>query len=328
MSRFECRKPIITEGSFENHSNSLYLFTISRYTMDEPSTLTSAVAMNTNRDFSIRTMTRKEVDIALEWAAKEGWNPGLHDAECFYRADPEGFLLGLLGNEPVAVISAVRYGKTFGFIGLYIVLPDDRGRGSGFRVGRAALKRLEGRIIGLDGVMEREENYREIGFTFAYSNMRFEGISDGAQTLHPAIRPLADIPFEQVLSYDHPFFPDDRNGFLECWIRQEGAVSLGIIDDERLAGYGVIRPCRKGFKVGPLFADRSYLAEELFSALKASIPANTPLYLDIPETNPEALKLVERHGMKIVFRTARMYMGPAPELPLERIYGITTFELG
>lgn len=29
-----------------------------------------------------------------------------------------------------------------------------------------------------------------------------------------------------------------------------------------------------------------------------------------------------------VFNSARMYAGPAPDLPLARTYGITTFELG
>ncbi|HLA33082.1 MAG TPA: GNAT family N-acetyltransferase, partial [Pseudomonas sp.] len=31
-------------------------------------------------------MTRAEVDLAIDWAAAEGWNPGLHDADCFYAA--------------------------------------------------------------------------------------------------------------------------------------------------------------------------------------------------------------------------------------------------
>ncbi|MCG8376259.1 MAG: hypothetical protein MI702_07235 [Chlorobiales bacterium] len=38
-----------------------------------------------------------------------------------------------------------------------------------------------------------------------------------------------------------------------------------------------------------------------------------------------ALELVKRH---VVFKTARMYKGVTPELPVERIFGITTFELG
>ncbi|NTV92659.1 MAG: GNAT family N-acetyltransferase, partial [Chlorobiaceae bacterium] len=62
--------------------------------------------MTERSDYSIRRMTRQEIGTVVDWAAEEGWNPGLHDADCFHTADPEGFLIGLLGNEPVAAISA------------------------------------------------------------------------------------------------------------------------------------------------------------------------------------------------------------------------------
>lgn len=57
-----------------------------------------------NRNYTIRTMHRDEVQIAVEWAAREGWNPGLADADCFYAADPNGFLIGLLDEEPAAPV--------------------------------------------------------------------------------------------------------------------------------------------------------------------------------------------------------------------------------
>jgi len=63
-----------------------------------------------DKNYRIRAMDRKEVDIAIEWAALEGWNPGFNDAECFYTADPNGFLIGLLGDEPIATISVIKYG--------------------------------------------------------------------------------------------------------------------------------------------------------------------------------------------------------------------------
>lgn len=98
-------------------------------------------------------MTRPEVDIAVEWAAKEGWNPGLHDADCYFTADTNGFLMGFLNDEPISVISVVRYGQTFGFLGFYIVKPEYRGKGYGIKIWNAGLKYLEGRTIGLDGVV-------------------------------------------------------------------------------------------------------------------------------------------------------------------------------
>ena len=88
----------------------------------------------------VRPMTRAELDLGLDWAAAEGWNPGLHDADSFHAADPGGFLVGLVDDTPVGMISAVRYGARFGFIGFYIVRPAWRGRCS-WSAGRSIVSR-------------------------------------------------------------------------------------------------------------------------------------------------------------------------------------------
>ena len=38
--------------------------------------------------------------------------------------------------------------------------------------------------------------------------------------------------------------------------------------------------------------------------------------------------LAEAHGLTPVFQTARMYPGAIRDVTLERVYGVTTFELG
>ncbi|MCP4021344.1 MAG: GNAT family N-acetyltransferase, partial [Desulfobacteraceae bacterium] len=128
-------------------------------------------------DYVIRTMQRNEIDMAIEWAAQEGWNPGLGDANAFYAADPNGFFIGLLKGEPVATLSAVKYGDNFGFIGFYIVKPEFRAKGLGIRIWNTGMDYLNGRNIGLDGVIEQQNNYKQSGFSLAYSNIRFEGIT-------------------------------------------------------------------------------------------------------------------------------------------------------
>ena len=55
-----------------------------------------------NSRLDIRAMTAAEVDIAVGWAAAEGWNPGLDDARCFRAEDPDGFLMAFLDGEPAA----------------------------------------------------------------------------------------------------------------------------------------------------------------------------------------------------------------------------------
>jgi hypothetical protein len=280
-------------------------------------------------ELRIRPMTREELALGLDWAAAEGWNPGLHDAPCFYAADPQGFLLGLLGEEPVASISVVKYGADFGFLGLYIVKPGFRGRGLGWSLWQAGMASLAGRNVGLDGVVAQQDNYRKSGFALAWRNIRQEGVGGGeAPPSDSRLVPLAALPFEIVRAYDRLFFPADRGVFLQCWITQPGSAAIGFVDDDRLQGYGVLRPCRDGYKVGPLFADDPGIAESLFQALKSRAGAAEKIYLDTPEINLHALALARRHSMRVVFETARMYTGPVPALPMDRFYGVTTFELG
>jgi hypothetical protein len=58
-------------------------------------------------DLRIRSMRSDEISIAVDWAAAEGWNPGLADAACFAMVDPDGFLIGELDGAPVATVSCV-----------------------------------------------------------------------------------------------------------------------------------------------------------------------------------------------------------------------------
>ena len=281
-----------------------------------------------NKDYSIRTMDKKEVDLAVEWAAKEGWNPGINDADCFCSANSNGFLVGLLKDEPIAVISAIRYGSSFGFLGFYIVKPEYRGKGYGIQIWNAGLEYLKGRNIGLDGVVAQQENYKKSGFELAYRNIRHEGCGGGNFPKDSGIVELSTLPFEIIDSYDRPFFPANRTQFIKYWINQPTCNALGIMQGDKLGGYGVIRKCRSGYKIGPLFADSQELAQILLNALKSGISSTETIYLDTPEVNREAVELAERNKMTIVFETARMYTGKNPKMPLNRLFGVTSFELG
>lgn len=276
--------------------------------------------------YTIRPMLREEVDLAIEWAAREGWNPGLADADAFHAADPAGFMVGLLDGEPVATLSAVRYGSDFGFMGFYIVEPSHRGRGYGLQLWNAGLTHLAGRNIGLDGVLAQQGNYQKSGFKLAYRNIRFEGRAAGRNDPMPGLTEVSELPFDLLEAYDRRCFPSSRAVFLQHWLRQPGARSLGILEGGQLKGYGMIRPCRTGYKIGPLLADDPELASALFGALTSELDA--AIFLDVPEVNPAAVVLAERSGMTAVFETARMYTGEAPRIPLDHVFGVTSFELG
>jgi GNAT superfamily N-acetyltransferase len=276
-------------------------------------------------DYLIRAMSRADLERAVDWAAAEGWNPGLNDAEAFYAADPGGFFAGVLDGEMVASISLVAYDARFSFLGLYIVQQPHRGKGLGLKLWQEALARHGTPLVGLDGVVAQQENYKKSGFQLAYRNVRYRGAVAGKASARLV---AADrVPFDRLLAYDRQFFPAPRPGFLGPWIKPADGNALVAIADGEIAGFGVIRACLAGLKIGPLYASTERVAEELLIALAATARGDT-IYLDVPTPNVAAIRLAERLGMKPVFETARMYTGAQPDLPLTRLFGVTSFELG
>jgi Acetyltransferase (GNAT) domain len=138
---------------------------------------------------------------------------------------------------------------------------------------------------------------------------------------------LRSVPFAAIDAYDATVFPAPRRSFLHAWIHTPGHVGRAFVRDGRLAAWGVIRPCRTGYKIGPLFADDRGCAEAVFAGLVAHAGGGQ-VFLDVVEPNREGVALAEAHGLAPAFETARMYTGAIRSIAHSRIFGITTFELG
>jgi len=289
-----------------------------------------------SKELEIRNMTRSEVDELVAWAAREGWNPGLHDAEMFWATDPDAFIAAELEGELIGGGAITSYNGEFGFMGFFIVRPEYRGRGFGDALWQARRQRLLDRLqsgasIGMDGVFNMQGYYARGGFVFSHRDMRFRAEATDRPVIpqedHKNIVPLTDVPFDRLLAYDRTCFPAMRPDFLKAWISQPDALAAGYVRDGILNGYGVVRRCGEGCKIGPLFANEKKAAVALYTHL-AGFAVGGPLFLDAPENNPGAMDLAAGQGMTEVFGCARMYLGGFPDLAHERIFGVTTFELG
>ncbi|NCA69822.1 MAG: GNAT family N-acetyltransferase [Sphingobacteriia bacterium] len=280
---------------------------------------------------TIRPMTCRELETLVDWAAAEGWNPGLNDARIFWDTDPAGFIAAELQGELIGGGSIVAYGDVFGFMGFFIVRPEYRSQGLGHQLWYARRDRLIARLrapamIGMDGVFTMQDFYVRGGFVLSHRELRFAGVGVAA-ALDTGLVDLAEVPFAELAAYDAAHFPAPRDAFLRAWIAQPGGRALGALRAGRLQGYGVIRPCQQGYKIGPLFAADAEIADSLLRGL-ADHARGEAFFLDVPENHPEALALAARHGLREVFGCARMYYGPPPRLPDQEIFGVTTFELG
>jgi GNAT superfamily N-acetyltransferase len=277
-------------------------------------------------------MTRDEATTLVSWAEREGWNPGRNDAALFWELDPDGFLALEEQGQMVGGGAIIRHHALFGFMGLFIVQPAARGRRLGERLWHARRDRLLARLaagatIGLDGVDAMTAFYERGGFRPFTRHRRFRW--QGTAPPHDA-RGLCDartIALAQLAEVDRRCFPGDRRAFLAAWIAQPGAHALAWRTEDRVRGFGVMRPCGAGWKIGPLFAEDAGAADALWSGLCARAGGG-PTFLDVPDNNPDALALCAARGMTEVFGCVRMYLGPPPAVEHRQIFGVTTLEVG
>jgi GNAT superfamily N-acetyltransferase len=267
----------------------------------------------------------------VKWAGEEGWNPGLNDAEVFWKTDPGGYYGYYYNSDLIAGGSIVSYDRQFGFMGFFIVKPEYRSQGIGTKLWYQRRDTLisrsnKGATIGMDGVIAMQPFYKKGGFEIEFRDERHEKTGEKFE-VDKNISPIEENDFDSVLAYDRQCFGFPRPQFLVPWLKQTGVKTFKYISEAQLKGFAIIRKANKGYKVCPLFADSSEIAEELYKACLNSV-VNEPLYLDIPMINQDAVALIKKYNTTYVFECARMYYGKAPEVAINKIFGITTFELG
>jgi hypothetical protein len=118
-----------------------------------------------------------------------------------------------------------------------------------------------------------------------------------------------------------------RPEFLKLWIEGAGRDSLVATGpDGSITGFAALRKTGLGHRIGPVFTADPQTARSLILELADRVEGRVAI--DLPLPNMQAVALLEGFGMKRSFETARIYRGPDPELPLGRIFGITSLELG
>lgn len=270
-----------------------------------------------------RNATEGDLRLVLSWAAAEGWNPGQDDAAAFFASDPGGFFLAEAEAAPVAAISVVNHTDSFAFLGLYLCLPECRGKGIGYGLWQHALAHAGGRVVGLDGVPDQQQNYRKSGFTSAGETYRFEGRIPAQADRD--LRVASGDDLDLIRGRESRANGYAKPAFLTAWATNTGNRQTFVLGHAPRA-FATIRHCGCGAKIGPLVAGTLRDAEILLQAIAAAFPAK-PFIIDVPDDQTELTALCQGWGLQATFNTARMYRGPAPA-PGPGIRSIATMELG
>jgi len=157
-----------------------------------------------------------------------------------------------------------------------------------------------------------------MGFVTAYQSLRMSGTLAG-QGVTGAV--AAPVPTEAILAFDVTCFPAPRPDFLRLWLAPPNRL-LTVMRDGVLAGYAVLRPCREGSKLGPVFARDSDAATALLDQIEV------PVQIDVPQAQAAWMGLLAQRGFTPGFATARMYRGTPPDLAMQQVFGVTSLELG
>lgn len=276
-------------------------------------------------------MRADEIDVLAGWAKAEGWNPGGSDLAIAHRMDPEAFIALRDGDELVGGGTVFRVSPAFGFMGLFIVRVDRRGAGLGrvlwhFRRDQLLARLRPGATIGMDGVLDMVPFYTDGGFRLAHRDLRFEGLAHGKAD--PEVHAATADDFADIVAMDAELLGAARPEFLRAWLNAPGAHAVVLRSALRpVAAVGVMRPALVGYKFGPILADSPSLARRVLTHL-LSKAEGLNVQLDVPEPHAAGLALAESLGLKAAFSCARMYHGPMPQVDVQRIFGVTSFEFG
>jgi GNAT superfamily N-acetyltransferase len=277
--------------------------------------------------FRIEKLDLAGIDKTREFAAREGWNVGTHDAPGFFALDHDAFLAGKIGEATVACLFGARYGEEFGALGRYIVSPEYRGRGYGTALWNVAMAHLGDRPLCLNAALAMEGKYKRYGFVTENHGARYATTVRHTPASKKVV-PAKSIPFAELAAFDRRYFPARRDAFLKEWLAMPDSHAFAIRGKHGIDAFGHIRRFATGWKIGPLFATDTDAAHTVFNALQNAIPEGEPVFIDMALDNSAAARFVAGYGMTKIFENARMYRGKTPDFDRSGIYSYASQEFG
>ena len=291
-------------------------------------------------ELQIWPLQTSDIPIVIEWARLEDFAPGIGDISIYRNTDQQGIWVGWNGNTPVGCIAGVKYNEAYGFIGLYIVQNDFRGRGYGHQLWDVALEHLNGvACVGLEAAPSLIDTYEAYEFVahsqtirwqcfnhYSREQLAFNNEYSGLQVIVGT-----GLSMNAVHEYDSKREITARHHFLTQWLSHpEGEVITLMDRNGACHGFARIRPCLlpigEGWRIGPILADTAELAQLLIESLLRD--HSGVVLIDSPETNQKATALLAGMGFKKVSATTRMYRGDVMPKSNDSVFGLACLELG
>jgi GNAT superfamily N-acetyltransferase len=272
-----------------------------------------------------------------QWCIDEGWNIGLHDSEIYYKIDPIGHHI-VKANESIASLSLIKHSSTFFTLGPFIVHKSYRGQGVGETLWNVALSRMNQEHpdahIALYSVSEQVERYKKAGFVPVLNIQRWYINSN--QLIYPSMSDKCTLITNKLIpsvsEYYQNHYVTNRELLFKNLLLKPETNGLVFMDDNVIKGFGFIRPCVRGFRIGALVADTSEIAQTLIAGLLV-FAQSAPVFIDVPGSNPHGINCMNAfHAVRAPQEdTIMMIKGTGYSSYLkqrEQHYGLFSLEIG
>lgn len=284
-------------------------------------------------EITYRTMTTADIDAGLRLCRAVRWNQLRRDWEMFLLRSPQGCRVACSNEEVIGTSATIRYDDHFSWVGMVLVDPSERGRGTGTKLLLQALDILkQEESVRLDATPAGERIYRNFEFREEYWLSRMQAtVTPATATAIPvvgAVRPATAADLDEIARFDAEVFGADRR-FLLHWLL-EGAPAYGrvYVEGSDVRGYLFGRHGFNYEHLGPLVARSAEVAAGLLSACLRDLPGKSVI-LDAPRSSTGWLERLESFGFAEQRPFIRMYKGSLnfPGTP-DRQYAILGPEFG
>jgi GNAT superfamily N-acetyltransferase len=282
---------------------------------------------------TIRPLTKEDNDDCAALSTQAGWNQLPNDWRRLLWLWPGQCLGAELHEQIIATGTLATYASDngpVGWVGMILVEETHRGRGVGTAISRAMIDladRLGVRQLGLDASDHGQPIYASLGFVPSVRINRWSG----AAAIDEQRYWKREIPdWRRLANFDRRASGVDRGALLRD-IDADTETLLACVGEKEMRGYGMLRPGRTAWHIGPLVATDQATASDVLDQLigKPNQPPRETAVIDVIEGSAMEALLRDR-GFAISRQLTRMCKPASRRPPLAgpSVYAAAGFELG
>lgn len=272
--------------------------------------MTEPLKPPTKAQVCFREMTPADIADGLRLCRASRWNQVRRDWELFLALSPRGCRVAVKDDRVIGTVTTVSYEDHFGWVGMVLVDPAQRGQGVGTRLLHEAIEALSDvAAVRLDATPAGRALYSQHGFVDEYGLSRMETVA----ALRPggergAARPMTKADLPAILELDREAFGADRRATLEWMLAGAGEYAWVAERGGRVAGYLFGRHGFNHSHLGPVVAEDQEAARQLVAACLGGQPGK-PFILDTARHDPGWSRWLEAVGFREQRPFIRMYRG-------------------